>query len=1125
MSEKLEDQNYKDTGELFSDIEFQQIFVPGPNIQFSAESGTPEENIIAISGRDWSDEIETLEEKKQDNLIAGDYISINQDNQISVTGLDNRNNSWKQYSEDNESEGKGIYIGEENIVSENSIAIGNENEILKSDGITIGNDNINGEADSYSNSIILGSNNTAKSNVSENIFKDEELTAKPYNFIVGFANSAKNKNSYALGSYNIVGTETETIASAEDNNNGFAFAYGYANTATRNYDMAIGYRSFASGGENLSFGHSNVKGYKNIAFNNSNITGADNFLYKTTFPITNNIGYYSHNFAINTNLNSNDELNAHQNILFNIDITNLNSAAYFERNIITYGTFYIDCDVVTNNRLLGSNNLYISGHDFSRNDISNSLVTTNKIYLFTDNDISKNSHVDIKSNTTYETNTASNNILFNDAHLYNNDNFGMVYSQNIICNNSQLHSTSSNITLSRNIILNRSCISASETTCDNMLFGTIGKNINGVFSFTPGYALESEDPSQPSQQYPQQAIIYNSTNIRNFGDNAVYKSENVDVFGQQNILSGVQKVYMFGYSNSAYATDNYYKAMDDTLIFGDYNIISAKSNNVDRVTKNLILGCSNSAYMDISGDNTMSDNKIIGNYHYIIVNSANFDDNTISGCNNTATIIGSGYSRISNNIINGQGNNVYYSAEYVDSNKVYGCYNSVRYYNQNNSTASYCHNIIYGNNNDVYLQGYYIDNVNILGYNNKLTATDNNYNNISNVLITGYGNRAYLSNTKLSNLKIYGVENDVNLTNNNSYNYIDTIYINGYENDIDVHAYQANNIFILGSYTTANFSNNSYTNSYIYSVGSNNKIVSYTNTGNINNNYILGSYNNIQHANVINGQQSDVNFNYIFGCNNGLVEENNIDPSGSSVPISDVCRTYTFGSDNAIHTRMNDIYILGHSTRFIKTNSAWWSSDIFVNGYANSSYDGSLQVLVGEYNTASGHFAYSLGLQNIANEHQTVIGRYNVSSEGSNRFKYFYNGTDSQGNPILIENEALTTGILFTIGNGYINGYEIKSSSDGKASLYDVNGNEFYSETTPSAIVRSNALTVSANGVVSAAGYIGDVSATNITLNNTNITNNLETLLGLIQNRPTTGTYTLGCENGTLKWILLGEDE
>lgn len=217
-------------------------------------------------------------------------------------------------------------------------------------------------------------------------------------------------------------------------------------------------------------------------------------------------------------------------------------------------------------------------------------------------------------------------------------------------------------------------------------------------------------------------------------------------------------------------------------------------------------------------------------------------------------------------------------------------------------------------------------------------------------------------------------------------------------------------------------------------------------------------------------------------------------------------RNMVFGTYNAISQYISNGFIVGDSNVIMtdnvsdkssnKSDSKYDSSVVF--GFGNVAYNGSKQIAIGDFNTVSGHFAYALGEDLSAQDFQMVIGKYNAPVPKSTRT------TSAWVNDTVVELE--NSGVLFAIGNGRLNCYE----KDGE--WYD--GQDEWAISNPydeSLITRSNALTVSANGVVSASDYI---TSGNYKLSE------LNEIIDFLRNKPLTGTYVIKCIDGTLTWVV-----
>lgn len=116
----------------------------------------------------------------------------------------------------------------------------------------------------------------------------------------------------------------------------------------------------------------------------------------------------------------------------------------------------------------------------------------------------------------------------------------------------------------------------------------------------------------------------------------------------------------------------------------------------------------------------------------------------------------------------------------------------------------------------------------------------------------------------------------------------------------------------------------------------------------------------------------------------------------------------------------------------------------FVQGMNNTVHDGSNIICMGSANTSSGHNSVAIGNQLVSDKWQTVIGKYNQSLPGPERFV----SGDEEGDKA-----------LFIVGNGY-------GTTDNTNSYY---GPTWADEST---IHRSNAMVVYADGTVEAKRFV-----------------------------------------------------
>lgn len=195
-------------------------------------------------------------------------------------------------------------------------------------------------------------------------------------------------------------------------------------------------------------------------------------------------------------------------------------------------------------------------------------------------------------------------------------------------------------------------------------------------------------------------------------------------------------------------------------------------------------------------------------------------------------------------------------------------------------------------------------------------------------------------------------------------------------------------------------------------------------------------------------------------------------------------RNTIIGTHSVITPCVDDSLVLGNN------NAAYNSmpdgtirySNIVAIGSYNVGVDGSNQFVAGFNNVASGHHSTAIGEELRSNEFQTVMGKYNIPLAGTVRTTSAWDYTNNSA--YAVEN----SGTLFVIGNGRVAAYE-KINSYGDSTWYNSNNEaiSYYDVCSPAYIERSNAMIVSANGMVSAANFAtsgyGDVESTLDALN------------------------------------------
>ena len=571
-----------------------------------------------------------------------------------IVGYNNRVNNHNA----NNIGGYNIIIGEENSGNNESINIGTQNDTV-GHSIGLGWRNI-ANTNSYAHSILLGKDNYADTNRPELIpwsaqsgkyvrrVEDGDVVYKlenpeTNNFVVGTNNSASHYNSIIIGSVNqtlsaVPNPEAEEGEEFNDDD-GFTVAIGLGNIAARNYDMAIGYATLASGGENIAIGspqmdadydellwHTNAVGYRNIAIR-SNVSGIGNIAFESNFE-GKGINNVAVNAALTIHSDSDDEYP-------------------FARNDVRYVT--------------GSNNLYVSGNA-TNNIIRNTDFDIHCTEYFADN-IIRNSHLAFEDG--YDIAGLSANIILNNiidcSYVSGETN---AFRHNVILF-SELDVTSDE--------LNFSYSDANQNVC-NFLVGTKAKNVVGTFSF---------DDAQYNE-------INETLRSFNFGGNRLNRACESVVMGVSNNVTNINHSYVFGAANSLYTptTSTGYN-LNETYILGDSNQIAFSAIN-DVNGRNRIFG----NYNSIKADKNVTDSTIIGNNNKF----AKFDtvpdkngDMYFASAGNTYhsyrnVVIGSQNAvsqYISNSFIGGDYNIIlttdvsqpYGDESKFDSNTIFGCFN------------------------------------------------------------------------------------------------------------------------------------------------------------------------------------------------------------------------------------------------------------------------------------------------------------------------------------------------------------------------------------------------------------------------------------------------------------------
>ena len=381
--------------------------------------------------------------------------------------------------------GAGV-IGSENIATYGSYAFGVKNNVSYG-SFSFGFRNIIehsatnfGEDNSAYNSIVFGKNNEshcepylikkslAESAVSAwddggvhpNISKTTfglNYILPTKNVLIGFNNSAKNtRNAYLIGNNNYTETTIEDLeldcdpnstATKGQDNDGFTLAFGLANSAIRNYDIAIGKETLASGGENIVIG-APYTALNNIYYripreDDEGFINVTSYLPAKYIP-TKSIGYK--NLNIRSNIDGISNI-AFESILSGFELSSYNSN---NTNVGAIHNTLIQSEVNVKNTT-GTSNLFVRNKFY--NCIADSfdglngidIDANNKNINFIDNNFDKCKRLNISNNG--ESLMFDYNNFNNCCGININANY---FHGNIINNNNDSELTAADLTISGN---------------------------------------------------------------------------------------------------------------------------------------------------------------------------------------------------------------------------------------------------------------------------------------------------------------------------------------------------------------------------------------------------------------------------------------------------------------------------------------------------------------------------------------------------------------------------------------------------------------------------------------------------------------------------------------------------
>lgn len=452
--------------------------------------------------------------------------------------------------------------------------------------------------------------------------------------LMGALNESNHYNSILIG----VGNQSDSPHIIRDDNHyntddddGFMIAIGRENYVGRNYDIAIGYKSVAYGGENIAIQHSTAKGFGNIALEQSSIAyGVRNFAMFDSSLETNSSGTeIKFNKDVLANILVDASLTGASNIRRNTVMhTNMDtSASSTERNIIHIGvrktTEYDDGHTVhVINAPTFNDNIMIGARMGTKVPFSNdSDITLSGGGWAMDRNVLLNNAYALLSSGGGGCcdNTCISAELYIDTVYYVHDNFisnslcqvaapYYTLAANAFMARSEVTGSNHSYSIDRNFVFASymhctpdSTVSHRTSISDitsNVLFGSTASMVQRCFSFSNSYNNAGGDS----------AYLEYACGVVNFGDANIYDTSDVFSFGDDNEYHRIKKGVIMGNMNTVDANTEIARV---TLI-GNDNTIKATYGS-DTAGGPLVLGDSN----NILHGKFVFDNRILGNNNYI----------------------------------------------------------------------------------------------------------------------------------------------------------------------------------------------------------------------------------------------------------------------------------------------------------------------------------------------------------------------------------------------------------------------------------------------------------------------------------------------------------------------------
>lgn len=938
--------------------------------------------------------------------------------------LEGASNSWKNWSEVHDTDVEGdnnYYIGSGNSAHGNSIIIGNGNE-------------------SDSTSLLV------KKHVTESHWDNAtQRTIYTYatdaiysaqNFIVGNNNIAKTtRNAFIFGSNNYTETtEADLDLNCDPNDNstegqdndGYTLAFGLANSAIRNYDIAIGRGVLASGGENIVIGAPKCRG--------------NSYGEYLTFD-TKSVGY--------RNINVRSDVDGHMNIAFESVVSGYPFSAnggscgpglnvLYHSNVTYSGRPGTQYNTFDHNNFDDCSKFIVDFRDYGSPIVSNIFKHVTDLTFKNTQDTSfpgicYNDFFNLRYVNFSGTGKLNRNVLRNieklnlSGEFFNNyfDNLDNYSNETITVsqanNNIFKHFTGqvdiSARQLDNNIILHAAYNSRKFDISAPVIHGNVFNEIS--FDGYIGDAKQCFSAYGLDTACINYNILYNVNSIKHalilpkgfFLNNIMTNTYGMYLSGYNHINNNIFNNISFSAGSKAVDDEHGDGTVNENIFLNCYDgqytnnkIIFNKISNVDSniifhsevsanyentstqyqgskasVNTNVLLNSTATLDLHLTNNddfmycvrNFVFNGELIGDYTYSAVRSVyTFNDNPIS-------------------------NNVLFNTKAVNSHGSFACGDG------GSSYIDYRGKPELMSCNRVHILGQsYADTCvqcGIFGTNNLLTSAERSFIfGEGNKLLGGrLGSTSPLDNENL----IIGINNTMSATAAGS----------------TTHGVLTRNVI----------------------VGKNNTIKSVLNESTHDltcDNYFYGITNAF-------GKITD-SYTKFAGYGHGYTEHSNANSAENDQ------RNFIIGAQNVISKHVHDTYIFGNNNavRYNKNDSDTDETIIsnnFIIAADALSIAGSNQFNAGFGNTTSGYFAMAIGEDLIAHDSQLVIGRFNAELDGTNG--------------ISADDINSTSGALFVIGNG-----RHKLTGSIETSYNEAN------------IERSNAMVVSADGTVSARTYKAD---------------------------------------------------